>query len=84
MGAFGYTVMSVAPIVLDIIIPLNETRPKQLVYPALYPFYEDKYFPLAVAHGAITSFYNITALSSTESMLAVTTQHACGLFAIVR
>ena len=83
MAVFTFITMSMVPIVLDIVIPLNETRPKQLVYPALYPFDQDKYYSVVLAHGAITSFYNLTVLLSTESMLAVTTQHACGLFAIV-
>ena len=76
--------MSMVPIVLDFVVPLNETRPRQLVYLALYPFDEKIYFYWTIAHGAITAFYNLTVFFTTEALLAVTTQHACGLFAIVR
>ncbi|XP_033227927.1 putative odorant receptor 85d isoform X2 [Belonocnema kinseyi] len=67
----------------DRIIPLNETRPKQLVYAAKFPFNQDEYFEWIVVHGAITSFYNMSIIYSCEGMLGVTTQHACGLFAII-
>ena len=76
--------MSMVPIVLDVVVPLNETRPKQLVYSALYPFDINKHFHWTIVHGTVTAFYNLTAPFCMEAMLAVTTQHACGLFAIVR
>lgn len=84
VAVFMFVSMSLSPIVLDIIIPLNKTRPKQLVYAAKFPFNQDKYFEWILVHGAITSFYNLSIVFSCEGMLAVTTQHACGLFSIIR
>ena len=76
--------MSLSPIVLDKLIPLNETRPRQLVYSVKFPFDQDKYFDWILVHGTITSFYNMTIVFSCEAMLAITVQHACGLFSIIR
>ena len=83
-AVFMLIVMSIVPIVLDFIVPLNETRPKQLVFQASYPFDENKYFFWTLVHSTITCCYNMSVVFSMESIFAVTTQHACGLFAIVR
>lgn len=76
--------MSMTPIVFDYFIPLNETRPRRLVYAAKYPVDEEKYLSWVLIHGSITSLCNMTVIFSCESMFAVTTQHVCSLFAIVR
>ena len=82
-AVFMFVSMSLTPIVLDRLIPLNETRPKQMVYAAKFPLNQDKYFLWILVHGGITAFYNLSVLFSCEGMLAVTTQHACGLFGII-
>ena len=83
-GMLTFVTMSLTPIVLDILIPLNESRPKQQVYDAIYPFNHDKYFHWILIYGSITVFYNLSILFSCEALLAVTTQHVCGIFAIIR
>ncbi|XP_051166642.1 odorant receptor 67b-like [Leptopilina boulardi] len=75
--------MSMAPIVFDHFLPLNETRPRLLVYAAKFPLDENKYLSWLLVHGSITSLCNLTVMFACESMFAVTTQHVCGLFAIV-
>ncbi|XP_033228428.1 odorant receptor 13a-like isoform X2 [Belonocnema kinseyi] len=82
-GMMTFIIMSLTPIVLDIIIPLNETRPRQQVYDAIYPFNHDKNFHWILIYGAVTVFYNLSILFSCEALLAVTTQHVCGIFSII-
>lgn len=79
-----FITMSLTPIIFDYFIPLNETRPRGLVYAAKFPLDEEKYLPWLLVHGSITSLYNLTVMFSCESMFAVTTQHVCGLFKIIR
>ncbi|XP_033228974.1 odorant receptor 30a-like [Belonocnema kinseyi] len=71
------------PIVLNIIIPLNETRPKQLVYAINFPFDHDQYINWIIVHGGVTAFINLSVMISNEAMVAVCTQHACALFTII-
>ena len=76
--------MSMSPMVLDKLIPLNETRPKQMVYPIELFVDHDKYFNWILLYGTLTSMCTMTIILGCESMYAVSTQHACGLFAIIR
>ncbi|XP_043475326.1 uncharacterized protein LOC122506944 [Leptopilina heterotoma] len=71
------------PCFLDLIIPLNETRLLKPVYPAKFFFDENKYFNFILIHGCVSATYHLSAAFCFDSTFAVTTQHACGLFAIV-
>ena len=65
-------------------IPLNETRPKVFVYPVEFFIDQDKYFKWIFLYGMVTSVYYVTIILACQSMYAIGTQHACGLFAIIR
>ncbi|XP_051172402.1 uncharacterized protein LOC127288785 isoform X2 [Leptopilina boulardi] len=76
--------MSLSPIILDIIMPLEEPRPKLMIYPVeFFIIDQDKYFIYILALTMITAVITMTYTLACESMYAVNTQHACGLFAIV-
>ncbi|XP_051169220.1 odorant receptor 13a-like isoform X2 [Leptopilina boulardi] len=72
-----------SPIILDYIIPLNESRPKQFVYPVTFWFDHEKYFYFIIIHGCITGSIIVIFLESSEAMYAIFTHHACALFAII-
>ena len=76
--------MSLTNPVLDILVPLNESRIKQPVFEAELPIDQIKYFYWVFLYGAATGFYNLSIVFTCESLFAATTLHACGLFSIVR
>lgn len=83
-GVIIFSMTTYLPCLLDIIIPLNESRPLKYVYPAKFFFNEEKYFNYILIYGCLTASYHLVIVSACGSMFAVTTQHACGLFAIIR
>ncbi|XP_033217666.1 odorant receptor 13a-like [Belonocnema kinseyi] len=68
--------------VLDTLVPLNESRIRQPVFEAILPFNQTKHFYWTFLYGASAAMYNDIVLSSCESLFAVATLHACGLFSI--
>ncbi|XP_051153990.1 odorant receptor 9a-like [Leptopilina boulardi] len=78
-----FIVSTFVPCLLDVVIPLNETRPLKPVYPVKFFFDENKYFNFVLIHGCMTASYNLLVLFCCDAMFAVTVQHACGLFSII-
>ncbi|EFN85016.1 hypothetical protein EAI_14346, partial [Harpegnathos saltator] len=82
---FGYVVMLYLPTFLDLVYPLNESRPKKLPILSEYFFLDeqDYYYPLLV-HQSMVIALGITIVIVTETMNMVCIQHGCGLFEITR
>ncbi|XP_019696762.1 uncharacterized protein LOC105182721 [Harpegnathos saltator] len=80
---FGYVVMLYLPTFLDLVYPLNESRPKKLPILSEYFFLDeqDYYYPLLV-HQSMVIALGITIVIVTETMNMVCIQHGCGLFEI--
>ncbi|XP_043479024.1 uncharacterized protein LOC122509219, partial [Leptopilina heterotoma] len=76
--------MCLSPIILDVIIPLDEPRMKLMIYPVELYINKDKYFIYIFCFTVICASVMMTYTLACESMYAINTQHACGLFAIVR
>ncbi|XP_076672250.1 uncharacterized protein LOC143371186 [Andrena cerasifolii] len=72
----------VSPTLLDIVIPLNESRPKELFLFMEYFVDGKKYFHYIVAHISVSSFLEVTALLTTESLNIVNVQHVCGILKV--
>ncbi|XP_017794590.1 PREDICTED: uncharacterized protein LOC108576158 [Habropoda laboriosa] len=71
----------VSPI-LDILMPLNETRARLFVYPAYYFVDEDKYHYLIVGHMYLVVVMLISVFCACDANYVYAVQHACGLLAI--
>lgn len=76
--------MSLSPIILDVMIPLDEPRMKLMIYPVELYINQEKYFNIIFCICVISAMIMMTYTLACESMYAINTQHACGLFAIVR
>ena len=72
------------PLILDKIFPLNDTRPIVLVYPAEFFVDQDKYLKWILLYGMLSASYGVTMILACQTMYAIGTQHACGLFSIIR
>lgn len=72
------------PILFDIVIPLNESRPRELMFPAEYFIDQQKYFPIITIHTGIGFFLVATSGIATESFSFANALHAYGLFKVAR
>ncbi|XP_032675063.1 uncharacterized protein LOC116845918 [Odontomachus brunneus] len=95
MCSLGFTILGVVsiivciflpftPIILDIIAPLNASRPLQLLFPGEYFIDQKKYFYAISLHLALTLILVVTTLLGTETLYVTHVQHACGLFQVAR
>ncbi|XP_014298780.1 uncharacterized protein LOC103572807 [Microplitis demolitor] len=78
-----YIVLPLMSPLLDIIIPLNETRERILPYPAEYFIDIQKNFFMLYPHGAIVTPIALTVLVGFDSLYAGFVQHACSMFTII-
>nr|WGO81828.1 olfactory receptor 162 [Microplitis mediator] len=78
-----YTVVPLVPIFLDIVVPLNETRPKILPYPTEYFVDIENNFYALYTHGFIVTPIALFYFLAFDSLYAGLVQHACSMFTIV-
>ncbi|XP_011878591.1 PREDICTED: odorant receptor 67c-like isoform X2 [Vollenhovia emeryi] len=78
-----YLVIPLLPRILDIVIPLNESRPLAYVYQAEYRVDKEKYYYPIIIHSYITSTMTGVILFTVDSTYIVCVLHACSLFTAV-
>ncbi|OXU29019.1 hypothetical protein TSAR_005147 [Trichomalopsis sarcophagae] len=78
-----YLLFPFTPFFLDLIRPLNETRPRQLIYMVEFFIDEDKYFYEIQIHSYATTLIGFIPLISIDTFYAASVQHACGMFAVL-
>jgi len=77
------TIPSLGPMLLDVILPLNESRPRQLQIYAEFGVDHDKYlFPLSFYIGIII-VVGIAIMVAVDTMHITCTAHACSLFQLI-
>lgn len=81
---FTFFASQILPKVLDIIMPLNESRPCELLGLATLFFDQEKYFVPILIHMFTALFVELCTLVATEAMLIIYMQHCCALFKIAR
>ncbi|RLU16620.1 hypothetical protein DMN91_010688 [Ooceraea biroi] len=74
--------ISLIPQILDLIAPLNESRPILLPYEAYYFVDEEEYFFYIFFHAVVALEIAITGLLAHDCMLLTYVQHVCSIFAI--
>lgn len=77
-----YLVVSIHPILLDFLDPLNETRPKDYLFAAEYGVDSDKYYWLIVGHAYIVAIVAVNMIVSFETVYVMFVVHACALFEV--
>lgn len=83
-GCFGFTLVHYIPDVLDIVKPLNESRPRILLHQAKYFANQEKYFYIAIMHEIIAILISGITGVAAETFLLVNSLHAFGMFKIAR
>ncbi|XP_024880020.1 odorant receptor 4-like isoform X2 [Temnothorax curvispinosus] len=73
------------PRILDIVMPMNESRPRiTMPIPTEYFVDQEKYFYLILLHLNVATCIGATAYIATGTMLITYLKHACGMFKIAR
>ncbi|XP_020291755.1 uncharacterized protein LOC109858672 [Pseudomyrmex gracilis] len=72
------------PKILDLVLPLNRSRPCQLLVIAEYFVNKEKYLYAMILHELVTFYIGINALIGVGTMMMVYIIHACAMFKIAR
>ncbi|XP_011703991.1 PREDICTED: uncharacterized protein LOC105459552 isoform X2 [Wasmannia auropunctata] len=83
VSAFLFLCMSLIPPLLDIVLPLNESRPVLSVHPGYYFVDERKYFFYIFWHAVIAWEIAVTGIVAHDCLLLTYIEHICSIFAIV-
>ncbi|KAL6268708.1 hypothetical protein P5V15_001836 [Pogonomyrmex californicus] len=78
-----YLLIPLIPRVLDIIIPLNESRSLTFVYQAEYRVDKEKYYYSILCHSYISTSITLTILFTVDTTYIVCVLHACSLFTAI-
>ncbi|XP_011159797.2 odorant receptor 9a [Solenopsis invicta] len=74
---------SLGPMFLDIVLPLNKSRPRNIALYSEYGIDRDKYFFPIFLHTSIVIIFGVSIMVAVDSMHIVCTAHACSLFQII-
>ncbi|XP_039305968.1 uncharacterized protein LOC120357945 isoform X6 [Solenopsis invicta] len=78
-----YLTIPLLPKILDILIPLNESRPLAYIYQAEYRVDKEKYYYPILLHCSVTSIITVTILFTVDTTYIICVLHACSLFTAV-
>lgn len=79
-----FACMHFVPDFLDLVAPLNQSRPHHLLILVEYFVDSDKYFYPIFLHAVVNIFMVQITLMSTTSIYVAFIQHVCGMFEIAR
>ncbi|XP_077266609.1 odorant receptor 9a-like [Temnothorax americanus] len=77
------TLIPLTPILLDIVMPLNEPRPRFLAIEVSYRLNKDDYFLPIYCYTAFTIAVGVNVVMGVDAMHLACTAHACSLFAAI-
>nr|AXM05156.1 odorant receptor [Campoletis chlorideae] len=78
-----YLLVPLIPSILNVVLPLNDSRQRAYLYETEYFVDREAYFWWIVLHTYIGTILTICTVVSVDAMFATYVQHACGLLAIV-
>ncbi|KAG5311616.1 OR4 protein, partial [Acromyrmex insinuator] len=82
-GVYTFISLSLVPQVLDVVLPLNESRPILPIYPGYYFVDERKYFFYIFSHAVMAWEIAVTVILSHDCMLLTYIEHICSIFTLV-
>lgn len=83
VSTVSFIMTSLVPPIMDILFPLNISRPIILAYPAHYFINEEQYFYYIFCHMLMTGVICMTGLIAHDCMFFTYIEHVCGLFTVV-
>ncbi|CAK9831664.1 hypothetical protein ANTRET_LOCUS8617 [Anthophora retusa] len=79
---FLFICLPYVPPILDMVLPLNETREPLLIYPAYYGIDEKEYHSWILAHMTVMVSILCCVFCACDANYVYAVQHACGLLAV--
>lgn len=83
MMSMFITIPTLTPMLLDIALPLNESRPRQLAIYAEFGVDMDEYFMPIFFYTTFMIATGISIMVAADTMHMACTAHACGLFQLI-
>lgn len=85
MCLLGFIIIPLKPLFLDIVLPLNESRPRVFaIKVSEFRLDKDENFIAIFCYSTLIAVVGITITVSVDAMHIACTAHACSLFAAVR
>lgn len=79
-----YFCMPTLPKILDVLVPLNASRPELYLFEAEYFIDQHKYYFPILIHAYITCAVAVSILVAFDTEYVVQVLHGCGIFAVLR
>ncbi|XP_020291758.1 uncharacterized protein LOC109858675 [Pseudomyrmex gracilis] len=81
---FGASICQFLPFILDIVSPMNESRPFRFIITTEYFVDEEKYFYFILLHMFLIVNISVNAFCGVASILIIGILHACMLYKVAR
>ncbi|XP_020299629.1 odorant receptor 4-like [Pseudomyrmex gracilis] len=78
-----YMLIPVTPQLLDLVKPLNKSRPYKYLFDIDYSFEREEYYYFVLLHAYITTVVTMSIMITVDALYMVFAEHACGLFAAI-
>ncbi|XP_020299630.1 odorant receptor 4-like [Pseudomyrmex gracilis] len=78
-----YMLIPVTPQLLDLVKPLNKSRPYKYLFDIDYSFEREEYYYFVLLHAYITTVSTMSVIVIIDTLYMAFAQHACSLFAAV-
>ena len=79
-----FPLISLTPKILDIVLPLNESRPVLMPYEAHYFVRDDReYFYYILLHAVVISYVLVITVVAHDCIVVTYIEHVCSIFAVV-
>lgn len=83
MMSMFITIPTFGPMLLDVILPLNESRPRQLAIYTEFGIDQDKHFFSIFFYISVMITVGMTIMVAVDTMHIACTAHACSLFQLI-
>ncbi|XP_019884004.1 uncharacterized protein LOC109610211 isoform X1 [Camponotus floridanus] len=78
-----YLLMPMSPQILDIMMPLNESRPRKFLFEVEYRIDREKYYYLILFHSYVAVIGVMSIVVCADTTYIAYVQHGCSLFAAI-
>jgi len=75
--------MPMSPQILDIMMPLNESRPRKFLFEVEYHIDREKYYYLILFHSYVAVIGVMSIVVCADTTYIAYVQHGCSLFAAI-
>ena len=82
LGMLCFAKPSLMPIILDVILPKNESRDIVYIFPAYYIIDDEKYRTLISIHIICVVYTTLSVFCGCDTSYMFIVQHACGQLAV--